>query len=111
VATGWTWVPPTTNTDGSAITPGEITAFTIGIRSTTASGTAPGTYPITVNAPPNATSETFAEASLMLTPDTYQSAINTIAGATSSGFTAETPQSQFVISAPVPNPCTSFFVT
>lgn len=52
-----TWVDPTTNTDGSPIAPGEITSYTLGVRDTTAAGSAAGTYPFSVSAPPNATSE------------------------------------------------------
>lgn len=109
--TQWSWTLPTQNTDGTTIPAGEITGLVIGVRSTTAAGSVAGTYPITVNVTdPTATSETFAAAALMLSPDTYQSAINVLAGSTSSGFTTEAPASQFVIAAPVPNPCTNFAV-
>lgn len=110
--TQWTWVLPTQNTDGTPITAGEITALVIGVRSTTAAGSVAGTYPITVKtASPDATSETFAAAALMLAPDTYQSAIDVQAGSVTSGFTDETTSSQFVIAAPVPNKCTGFVVS
>ena len=111
MATGWTWTLPTANTDGTPIASGEITGLVIGVRSTTLSGSVAGTYPITVPVSnPAATSETFAQAALSLAPDTYQSAINVLAGSTNSGYTAESPVTQFVIAAPVPNPCTGFTV-
>jgi hypothetical protein len=51
------WTDPTTNVDGTPITPGEITAYELGVRDTTAAGSAPGTYPFGVKAPPSAVSE------------------------------------------------------
>lgn len=45
-ATKFTWVPPTTNKDGSALAPNEITAYDIGVRDAAAVGSVAGTYPV-----------------------------------------------------------------
>ena len=58
------WADPTTNTDGSAVAAGEITGYTVGVRDTTATGSAAGTYPYSVTAPATATSELLS----LLTP-------------------------------------------
>ncbi len=40
------WTDPTTNTDGTPLSQNEITGYQVGLRSTTVSGSAAGTYPI-----------------------------------------------------------------
>lgn len=42
-----TWLPPTLNTDGTAIAAGEITGYELGARLTTDVGSVAGVYPIT----------------------------------------------------------------
>lgn len=107
----FTWVDSTTNTDGSAITQGEITGYTIGIRSLSEARSAVGTYPILVPiSSPTATAETLAQivAALgkPLTPDSYAAAIRSI-GPVPSDWTAEV---NFTIAQPQPNPPTNFTV-
>jgi len=102
--TKFTWVVPTTNTDGSAITAGELTGYDIGVRP--ASGTA-GTYPImTTVADPAATQEPIASLSAVLAPGDYAAAIRSDA-ATNSVWSSEVT---FSITAPVPNPPSAFTV-
>jgi len=55
------WIDPTLNVDGSAITTGELTGYLVGVR--LASGTA-GTYPYTASAPAASVNELLS----MLTP-------------------------------------------
>lgn len=99
----FTWVAPTTNTDGTAITPGEITGYTIGIRPL--SGGAAGTYPIQAQvASPTATNELIVELGTVLKPDSYVAAIRTV-GSVPSDWTAEV---HFTISPPQPNPPNAF---
>lgn len=96
----FTWQDPTTNVDGSAIQAGEITGYNLGIRSTTASGSIQGTYPITVNVPgATAAKESVAAIGTVLKPDTYAAAIQT-AGPTNSAWSAEV---EFTIAQPVPS--------
>lgn len=45
------WTEATTNTDGSPITDGEVTGFTVGVRDTTAAGSVAGSYPFKATAP------------------------------------------------------------
>ena len=101
------WTDATTNTDGSAIVSGEITGFLIGIRSTTATGSVAGTYPI--NSPSiaaSAVSEAVALITPSLQPDTYAAAIKSV-GPVNSAWSTEV---QFQIAQPVPNPPTAFGV-
>ncbi len=58
------WTDPTTNEDGSPVASGEITGYEVGIRDTTAAGSAAGTYPFGAKAPATATSELIS----LLTP-------------------------------------------
>ena len=53
-ATQAKWTDPTTNTDGTPITSGEVTGYQLGVR--LASGVA-GTYPYAATAPATATTE------------------------------------------------------
>jgi len=50
------WVDPTANVDGSPVSPGEITAYEVGARDTSAAGSQAGVYPYGIKAPPTATS-------------------------------------------------------
>jgi hypothetical protein len=100
----FTWVDPTTNVDGSAIGPSEITGYLIGVRPAT--GTA-GVYPVTLQAPPTATSATFASIVPPLAPGSYQSAIQTLSTSNgNSAWSAEVPFS--IVSSP--NPPSGFTV-
>lgn len=103
--TKFTWIPATTNTDGTPITDGEITGYTLGIRSTTAAGSVAGTYPILAKInDPKATSETISAIGMVLKPDTYAAAIRS-EGPEESAWTNEVI---FPVSAPVPNPPLNF---
>lgn len=55
--TKFTWVDPTTNKDGSPVSDGEISGYEVGVRDTTAAGSAAGTYPFGAKAPNTATTE------------------------------------------------------
>lgn len=52
------WIDPTTNEDGSPVTPGEITGYEVGVRDTSAAGSAAGTYPYGATAPETAEATT-----------------------------------------------------
>jgi hypothetical protein len=98
----FTWTDPVTNVDGSAITAGEITGYSIGVR--LASGS-PGTYTIvTPIASPAASSEPLAALSSVLAPGSYAAAIQTV-GPVNSAWSAEIT---FTIAPPTPNPPTGF---
>lgn len=55
--TKFTWTDPTTNVDGSPVAADEITGYEVGVRDTTATGSAAGTYPFGAKAPATATAE------------------------------------------------------
>lgn len=108
------WTDPTTNLDGTPVAPGEITAYLIGVRSTTASGSVAGTYPIQATAQGAAASQELISAlGAALAPDTYAVAVQTV-GPTNSAWSTE---ASFTIAPivppplPVPNPPTGLTVT
>ncbi len=102
--TKFTWTDPTTNVDGSAITTGEVTGYSIGVRPST--GTA-GTYPVlTAVAGATATSEAYSALSSVLAPGNYAAAIQTVEPV-NSAWSAEIT---FTIAAPVPSPPVNFGV-
>jgi hypothetical protein len=85
--TNLSFVPPTQNTDGSAITPGEITGYEVGIRM---SGGSPGTYPLLYSIPGlYAASALFATIIPTLGSGIYFSAIRSL-GPIDSAWSAET---------------------
>lgn len=103
--TQFNWVDPTKNTDGTAITAGEVTGYQIGVRPST--GT-PGTYPVlTPIASPTATSEPLASLSSVLAPGSYAAAIQTV-GPVNSAWSSEIT---FAIAPPTPNPPSGFTVS
>jgi hypothetical protein len=106
--TTFSWTDPTTNTDGSPITAGEIQGYQLGIRP--ASGTA-GTYPIL--APPVASSavnETLAATGELLAPGDYFAAVRAITATVDSAFSNEGAFNVPVPPPPVPNPPVNFSV-
>lgn len=109
------WTPATANTDGSAITAGELTGVTIGIRSMTAVGSIAGTYPMTIPVP-GATvtkellSAAYAAGLAMLKPDTYMPSIREESVNGPSLWLAENLATQFQIVPPPPNPPGNFSV-
>ena len=98
------WVDPTTNTDGSAINPAEITGYEIGARNVNAAGSVAGTYPITANVPAGSNS---APLSVLgpLPAGSYAGAARAL-GPNDSGWSTE---ATFTI-APVPASPTGFTV-
>lgn len=105
--TQFTWTDPTANVDGTALSAGEVTGYTIGVRSTTAAGSVAGTYPaLTTIANPTATSEAMSALSTVLKPDSYAAAVRTD-GAVNSAWSSEVT---FTIAPPVPNPPSGFSV-
>lgn len=81
----FTYVPPTTNTNSTSITTGEVTGYQVGIRS---GGTA-GTYPTIVSVQLYATSQMLTAAILpRLAVGSYFAAVRAI-GATNSAWSAE----------------------
>lgn len=80
-----TWNAPTTNADGSAIQPGEITGYEIGVRP--ASGTS-GTYPTILSiADPSAAAAALEKLDLPM--GDYAAAIRTV-GPSDSAWSTET---------------------
>ncbi len=107
--TTFNWTDPTTNTDGTPIAAGEITGYTVGVRSTSATGSVAGTYPIMGSVTdPTATSELFTQLNTMLKPDTYAAAIRTDGPVPSAWLPTEVT---FTIVAPQPNPPSTFAVS
>lgn len=91
------WTDATTNTDGSAITAGEITGYSVGVR--LATGTT-GTYAYTDTAPSTATSVLLSA----LTP-ALPYGVSLVAGVQSTGPT-DSPWGEsapFTLAAPVPS--------
>ncbi len=80
-----TWTPPAQNTDGTAIQPGEITGYEVGVRPF--SGT-PGTYPTTVPVTSASEAATAIEG-LKLPMGEYAAAIRTL-GPSDSAWSSET---------------------
>jgi hypothetical protein len=95
------WVNPTANTDGSPVTPGEITGYTIGV------GTSAGNYTVlTTVTDPNATTEPLANLSTLLKPATYFASIR---AESVNGPSAWATEISFTIAPPAaPNAPTSF---
>lgn len=96
------WQPPTANTDGSPITPEEVTGYIVGLRSTTAAGSAAGTYPIQ-SRPTAATAVTEALSAITanLKSDSYAVAVQTQSANGPSAWSAEV---LFMGALPVPMP-------
>lgn len=103
-----TWTDPTTNTDGTAVSTGEITGYTVGVRNTAATGSVAGTYPYSASAPAGATSELLSA----LTPTLPTGVL--LAGAvqalsSSNGNSAWSTEATFTLTAP-PSPPAGFSV-
>lgn len=96
------WTDPTTNTDGTPITSGEVTGFTLGI------GLSTGSYTIlTPVTGPTATSVAIAAVTPVLVPGTVYFAAVRTAGPNPSGWSNEF---SFTLAAEVPSPPTAFIV-
>lgn len=94
--------PPTTNTDGTPVASGEITSYNVGIRSTTATGSVPGTYPFTNTINASANPLAIPLTTMGITKqDTYAAAAEAVY---SGGITVWGPEFVFVGVPSVPNP-------
>jgi hypothetical protein len=103
--TKFVWLDPTLNTDGTAITAGEITGYNIGVRPST--GTA-GVYPIMTSvAGATTVSEPLSALSTVLAPGSYAAAIQSV-GPVNSAFSSEVT---FTIAPPTPSAPTGFNVS
>ena len=114
--TKFSWKPAASNTDGSAVAAGELTGVTIGIRSTTAAGSTPGTYPITIAVPGAALttellSAAYSAGLAMLKPDTYLPAIREESVNGPSAWSVEAAADEFQIVPPAPLPPSGFSVS
>lgn len=97
-----TWTLPTANTDGSPLTPGEVTGFIVGLRSVNAAGSVAGTYPI--QSPPtaaDAVTDALSAIAGNLKSDDYAVAVQTQSVDGPSAWSAEV---LFTGVLPVPNP-------
>jgi hypothetical protein len=108
---------PTTNTDGSAIPPGELIDVDFGYGTTSAAGAPTFMYStivskaFTVVDPTNAAVVTVPWASLgqpVLTPGTWFFAVRVKSGAGTTSIWSN--EAQFVVPVPVPNPPSGFTV-
>jgi hypothetical protein len=97
-----TVIPPTTNADGTPVTPGEILSYTVGVRSLTVSGTAAGTYTFTGGVTPPSLSITL-KALGVTSADSYAAAAS---ATTAAGTTAFGPEASFTVAPSLPNPPT-----
>lgn len=81
----FSWVPPTQNVDGSAITPGEITGYEVGLRT----GGSPGTYSLIMAVDgPFTSADLIANIQPPLTPGLYYGAVRSV-GPINSAWGAE----------------------
>jgi hypothetical protein len=109
----FSWVDPTTNTDGTPIAAGEILGYMVGIRNTAAAGSVVGTYPYILNAAgATAASALLSSLAPALAAGTYAAAVcvNTGPGVPNSAWT---PEVTFTVAPPVPpipSPPTGFTV-
>lgn len=104
-----TWTPPSTNTDGSPLTTGEVTGYIVGLRSTTAAGSVAGTYPI--QSPPtaaDAVTEALSAIAANLKSDSYAVAVQTQSVDGPSAWSAEV---LFTGALPVPREPTDVAVS
>jgi hypothetical protein len=108
------WTDPTLNVDGSPIGPSEITAYEVGARDTSASGSQAGVYPYGVKAPPTSTSALLAALTPLLptgVPLVFAVRADT-AGLDANGqpiesaWSVESTAITLPVPAPVPNPPT-----
>lgn len=85
VALSFFWTPPTQNIDGSALTPGEVTGYEVGLRT----GGSPGTYSIILAVDgPFTSADLIANIQPPLSPGTYFVAVRT-AGSVSGQWSTE----------------------
>lgn len=105
VATGKVTVnPPTTNTDGTPIPPGEITSYNVGVRSLTATGSVAGTYPFSGSLSASASPLALTLESLGVTKaDSYAASAQAV---TPNGTSAWGPEFSFTAAPSLPNPPT-----
>lgn len=103
-----TWTDPPLNTDGSAVSAGEITGFNVGFRAVNAAGSTPGQYPITAGEAPSSTSAPLSGVQGLIPGTEYAAAVQ---AATANGVSAwSTPEFLFITAMPIPNPPTAVSV-
>jgi len=108
------WVDPTLNTDGSAITAGEVSGYLVGIRDTAANPSVAGTYPktavVTGGGATSALMSVLGFLSGLVRGGTYAVAAESEVGGAAVG--AWSPEFVFTYSPPalVPNPPASLKV-
>lgn len=96
------WADPTTNTDGTPISTGEITGYQLGV------GLSTGSYTILTSVTgPSATSIAISAITPMLAANTYFAAVRAVTAAGNSGWSNE---ASFTIAPPIPSNPTSFGV-
>lgn len=115
--TKFNWIDPTTNTDGSPVTAGEISSYEIGVRDTTAAGSTPGIYPFGAKAPPDVTTEPFSLLKValptgVLLAGAIRANTPNLDGNNNPINSAWSPEVTFTLTPPppVPNPPTGFEV-
>lgn len=105
--TKFSWTDPTTNVDGSPLAAGEITGYSIGVRLTTAAGSAVGVYPIVANVTgATAANELISALGTVLVPGSYAAAVQAV-GPVDSPWSGE---AVFTIVPPQPSAPTGFTV-
>lgn len=98
-----TVVPPTTNADGTAVTPGEILSFAVGVRSLTIAGSIAGTYTFTGSMAPTPPLTITLKTLGVTSADSYAAAAS---ATTAAGTTAFGPEFSFTVAPSLPNPPT-----
>lgn len=94
------WSDPTTNTDGTPITAGEITGYQLG------AGLSTGSYTILTSVTgPSATTVAISAITPMLAANTYFAAVRAVTATGNSGWSNEF---EFTIAPPIPSNPTSF---
>jgi len=97
-----TVIAPTTNTDGTPVTPGEITSYNVGVRSLTATGSVAGTYPFNGSLASNVSPLSMTLKALGVSKaDSYAAAAQAV---TANGTTAWGPEFSFTAAPSLPQP-------
>jgi len=111
------WTDPTTNVDGSPVTAGEIVGYEVGVRDTSAAGSAAGSYPFGAKAPGAAVSELISAIPKLPTGVSLAAAVRAVTGVNDASgnpiTSAWSSEATFTIAPPppVPNPPTQVAVS
>lgn len=102
------WIDPTQNVDGSAIASGEIVSYEVGVRDTSASGSAAGSYPFGAKAPATAVSELISAIPNLPTGKPLAVAVRAVTGVNDGSgnpiTSAWSDEATFTIAPPPPVP-------